>query len=204
MIPMTGLTVAAPHRTTSYFMMAAVLLFIVSIGAAGGVYFSKSYYESSQSEYKNQLAQREKQFNPNLIEDLKRQNVKIDFGKQLLNNHVAMSQIFDIVQRLTTEKVRFTSMDLTTGATGADGVKINMKGYGTSLSVVAFQSDVLGKLEKYGLRNVVKNPILSDPALDTNGLVSFGFTATIDPKYLTYEKSLLGSSDSSQNASTTP
>ncbi len=204
MVPVSGLTVAGPRRTTSYFMMAAVFLFIISIAAAGGMYFWKSYLESAQSAYKEQLTQREKQFNPNLIEDLKRQNVKIDLGKQLLVNHVATSQIFDIVQRLTIESVRFVNMDLTVNSTGGDSVNVSMKGYGTSLSAVAFQSDVLGQLEKYGLRSVVKNPILSDPSLDNNGLVSFSFTATIDPKYLTYEKSLIGSSDAGQNASSTP
>ncbi len=65
-----------------------------------------------------------------------------------------------------------------------------MKGYGSSFSAVAFQSDVLGKLVDYGLRGIVKNPILSDPSLDVNNSVSFGFTATIDPSTLSYEKSL--------------
>jgi hypothetical protein len=204
MVPVGGLNAAAPRRTTSFFMIAAVLLFVISIAAAGGMYFWKSYLESSQLKYKDQLAQREKQFNPDLIEELKRQNVKIDLGKQLIAGHVAMSQIFDIIGRLTIEKVRFTSMDLSLGATASDAIRINMKGFGTSLSAVAWQSDVLGQLEKYGLRKVVKNPILSDPALDTNGLVSFGFSAAIDPASLSYEKSLAPATIETTNASTTP
>jgi hypothetical protein len=204
MVPVGGLNASAPRRTTSFFMIAAVLLFVVSIGAAGGMYFWKSYLESAQLKYKDQLAQREKQFNPDLIEELKRQNVKIDLGKQLISNHVAISQVFDIIGRLTIESVRFTSMDLASGATPADGIKINMKGYGTNLSAVAWQSDVLGQLEKYGLRKVVKNPILSDPALDSAGLVTFGFTASIDPSNLSYEKSLATPDSTTSNASTTP
>ncbi|OHA25342.1 MAG: hypothetical protein A3C79_02615 [Candidatus Taylorbacteria bacterium RIFCSPHIGHO2_02_FULL_45_28] len=185
-------------------MVAAVLLFIISIAAAGGMYFWKSYLESSQVRYKEQLAQREKQFNPDLIEELKSQNVRIDMATRLIGNHVALSQIFDIIGRLTIENVRFLSMDVTTG-TMEEGKEtmVNMKGYGTSLSAVAWQSDVLGQLEKYGLRKVVKNPILSDPALENDGLVSFGFTATIDPASLSYEQSLIGPTDSA-NASTTP
>ncbi len=193
LIPTSGLNPAAPKRSFSYFMAIAVLLFIISIGAAGGSYFWKSYLETAQIGYKTQLAQREKQFNPNLIEDLKRQNVKIDTGKQLLANHIAVSHIFDIIGRLTIEDVRFMSMEMTTGATKNEGIKIALKGYGTTLSAVAFQSDVLGQLERYGLRKVVKNPILSDPALDTNGLVAFGMTATVDPVSLSYEKNLAAS-----------
>jgi hypothetical protein len=75
-----------------------------------------------------------------------------------------------------------------------------MKGYGRNFSSVAFQSDVLGQLEQYGLRNIVKNPILSDPSLDTGGTVSFGFTATLNPASLSYRQSVL---DSMSQATTT-
>lgn len=200
LIPVSGLTQSAPHRSVSFLMVIAVLLFIASIGVAGGSYFYKSYLESSQVRYKEELALREKQFNPDLIEELKRQNVKIDLGKQLIQNHIAVSQIFDIIGRLTIENVRFTSMDLTVGQNPSDGIKVSMKGYGTSLSAVAWQSDVLGQLEKYGLRKVVKNPILSDPALDQAGLVSFGFSASIDPDSLSYIKSLQPESTATSTA----
>lgn len=204
LIPVSGLTSSVPqHHTTSIFMIIAVFAFIISIGAAGSMYFWKSYLESSQKTYKEQLAKRETQFNPDLIEELKRQNIKIDLGKQLINNHIAMSQIFGIIGSLTIEDVRFLNMDVTTGTTNSDGIKVNMKGYGTSLSAVAWQSDVLGKLDRYGLRNVVKNPILSDPSLDNNGLVSFGFNATINPANLSYQKSL-GTSDATTTNTSTP
>lgn len=194
-VPVGGLNASTPHRhTTSLFMTLAGLLFIVSLVAAGGMFFWKSYLLSAQEKYKTELAEREKQFNADLIEELKRQNIKIDTARSLVNNHIAASQIFDIIGRLTIESVRFLSLDLSTGSAGnpagGDGVKISMKGYGTSLSAIAFQSDVLGQLEDYGLRKVVKNPILSDPALDANGTVSFGFSASIDPSSLSYRKSL--------------
>ena len=190
-MPVGGLNTPTPRRhTSSLFMTLAVFLFIASLASAGGMYFWKSVLLSSQEGYKIQLAEREKQFNADLIEELKRQNVKIDLAKGLLKNHMAMSQIFDIVGRLTIESVRFLSMDVSSGVEPGEGVKVSMKGYGTSFSAVAFQSDVLGQLEEYGLRKIVKNPILSDPALDGNGTVSFGFSATIDPVNLSYEKSI--------------
>ncbi len=201
-----GLNPQAPRgHTSSLFMTLATLLFIASLVAAGGMYFWKSYLLSAQDSYKTQLATREKQFNTTLIEELKAQNVKIDLAKGLIANHIATSQIFDIIGRLTIESVRFLSMDLSAGTNPGDGVKISMKGYGTSLSAVAFQSDVLGQLEQYGLRKVVKNPILSDPSIDTNRTVSFGLSATVDPASLSYEKSLDAATNNSTSAtSSTP
>lgn len=185
-----GLSQPPRKRGSSLFMTISVLVFLASLLAAGGSYFYKSLLLSSQEGYKQQLVEREKQFNADLIEKLKRQDVQLTLAGQILQNHLAVSQVFGIIGLLTIENVRFTSMDLSTGPGVNDGVKVTMKGYGTSLSAVAFQSDVLGKLDQYNLRKVVKNPILSDPALDTGGAVSFGFSATIDPESLSYEKSL--------------
>ena len=97
-----GISAQAPrHRSSSIFMTLAVLIFIASLCIAGGTYFWKSLALQSQESYKTQLAQREKQFNANLIEELKRQNVKIDFARQLLRNHLALSQIFGIIGLFT-------------------------------------------------------------------------------------------------------
>ncbi len=193
----------APRRhTSSLFMTIASLLFIASLVAAGGMYFWKSALESSQKAYKEQLSEREKLFDVNTIEDLKRQNVKIDLAKQLIANHIAMSEVFDIIGRMTLEKVRFMSMDVSAG-TAAEGIKVSMKGYGLDFRVVAYQSDILGQLQRYDLRGVIKNPILSDPTLDGSGTVSFGFSATIDPTKLSYAKSITPEVETSESDSST-
>ena len=188
-----------PRRNTSLFMSIAVLLFLLSLGAIGGTFAWKSYLENQQLDYKKQLSEREKQFNADLIEELKRQNIKIDVASQLLQSHLATSQIFDILGRLTIENVRFLNMDMSTPTNQTEDIKVSMKGYGTSFAAVAFQSDVLGQLEQYGLRKIVKNPIISDPALDQAGTVAFGFSASISPASLSYEKSIAGT----ESASTT-
>jgi len=183
-------------------MTFSVFVFILSLAAVGGVYFWNQYLVSAQTGYKAELAEREKQFNVDLIEQLKRVNVQIDMAKQLLANHLAVSQVFDIISHFTAENSRFLSLDLATPTNQSDGVKISMKGYGKSFSSVAFQSDVLSQLERYGLRRIVKNPILSDPSLDNNGTVSFGFTATIDPENLSYKQSVLNDSETTEQTMT--
>ncbi len=172
-------------------MMFGVIVFVISLGAVGGAYAWKQYLIAAQASYKTQLAEREKQFNIDLIEQLKRVNIQIDLAKQLLTNHLAISQVFDVISHFTAESSRFLSLDLSVPTNQSDGVKISMKGYGKNFQSVAFQSDVLGQLELYGLRKIVKNPILSDPTLDGTGTVSFGFTATVDPSTLSYSRSVL-------------
>jgi hypothetical protein len=201
-----GSVSSAPrHRyTSSIFMTIATIIFIISILGTGAVFAYKQYLINAQETYKIDLATREKQFNTDLIEQLKGQNIKIDDARSLLANHVALSQIFDVLSRLTIENVSFKSLDVSSPTTGSDGIKISLQGYGTSLSAVAYQSDVLSQLDQYGLRKVVKNPILSNPTLNTNGAVSFGFTAVIDPSSMLYENLISPQTDTSgSNTGTT-
>lgn len=185
-----GVSAPKHHHGASVFMTISTVIFILSLVGAGGAYVYNQYLISAQGSYEKDLASREQQFNTNLIEQLKSESTKIDLAKQILQNHMALSQIFPIVSTLTTEDVRFLSMDVSSPTHTSGGVTVSLEGYGTSFSAVAFQSDVLNQLDQYGLRNVVKNPILSNPALGTNGSVSFGFTATVDPSNLSYEKSV--------------
>jgi hypothetical protein len=175
-------------------MTIAVLLFVVSLIGVGGAYLWKQYLISAQENYKQTLIEREKQFNIDQIEQLKQVNVQIDTAKKLLRDHLSVSQIFQIISKFTIESVRFLSLDLTAAATPGNDLKIAMTGYGTSFSAIAFQSDVLGSLEQYGLHNIVKNPILSNPALNQSGTVSFGFSASVDPANISYESLISGTS----------
>ncbi|MFA6295652.1 MAG: hypothetical protein WC666_04565 [Candidatus Paceibacterota bacterium] len=186
---------SSPH-IAGIFMNVAIFIFVASLIAIGGAYLWKKSLSSLQESYKKELVEREKQFNLNLVEQLKQVNVQIDTAKDLLKKHIAMSQIFDIIQKMTVADVRFTSMNLT-GPTALTGeASLSMNGYGASLSAVAFQSDVLGQFSKYGLgglQKVIKNPMVSDPVLDSNGAVSFGFSATIESNNLSYIQSVVGS-----------
>lgn len=191
-------------RITSIYMMIAVFALIVSVGAIVGGLLWKQYLLSSQVSYKSQLAEREKQFNLDLIEQLKQINIQIDTTKQLLKKHIALSQIFGIIQQMTVSNVRFLSMDVSSPNSKSNSATISLNGYGTNLAAVAFQSDVLGKLSEYGLQKIIKNPIISYPVLDSSGAVLFGFSAMIDPGSLSYEQSIIGSSIIPVASSTSP
>ena len=187
---------------TSVLMVIAVLLFIASLAGATFTFVWKNVLIKSQENYKIQLADSEKRFNTSLIEDLKRANTKIDLGKQLINNHLAVSEIFSIISKLTIAGVRFSSFDFSSPTKDSDGIKVSMKGTGNSFSAIAFQSDVFGQSQKYGSNKVLKNPALSDLSLDQNGNVGFTFTTTINPADLSYSKILTSALESEGAIST--
>lgn len=181
---------------TSLFTVIAVIIFIISIAGVGGAYFWKYYLTSINDRYKNELAIKEKQFNINIIEKLKAINIQIDSAKNILRDHVAMSKVFDIIQKITISEVRLSNMEV---KKSDNGYSISMKGYGKNLAAVAFQSDVLAQLEDYNLAKVLKNPIIGQPVLESTGLVSFGFSADINPGSLSYSQTILQDQGSGAN-----
>ncbi|MEK7464071.1 MAG: hypothetical protein AAB610_03060 [Patescibacteria group bacterium] len=185
---------------TSIFMFVAIILFVASIAGAVFSVLWKNVLNKSQENYKVQLAESEKRFNLSLIEELKKANTKIDLSKQLLKGHLAVSELFSIISRLTIEGIRFTSFEFVAPAKDSEGIKISMRGVGNSFSAIAFQSDVFGQSQKYGTNKILKNPVLSDLALDANGNVGFTFSTIINPGDVLYEK-ILTSDESNE---TTP
>ena len=185
------------HGGASIFMTIAVVIFVASVASIGAVYGWKQYLLGAQTGYSSSLAQREKEFNLDQISLMKAQASKIILARQLISNHIAVSKIFSVISQLTSENVRFLTMDLTVPAGTPGPFQMSLSGYGRSFPSVAFQSDVLNQLDKYGLRTVVKNAIVSNPVLNHNGTVSFGFTAQIDPSTFAYSKNLAAPSSQS-------
>lgn len=184
---------AAPRKSGSgrgIYMTIAVVLFIASLVSIAGAYGWKLYLESSQSSLGASLANREKEFNLDQISLMKAESTKIQLARQLINNHAAVSKVFSVISQLTSENIRFVSMDLTVPVGTPGPLALSLAGYGKSFQTVAFQSDVLNHLDRYGLQAVVKNSIVSDPTLNHNGTVSFGFTAQVDPKKFVYSQNL--------------
>lgn len=189
-----SVTPAMPHKAgpdlSNVYMTIATIIFVISLLAVGGAYFAKIYFVKAQEDYKQQLAIREKEFNIEQISLMKAQSSKIALAQQLLNNHLATTKIFDVISKLTAESVRFLSMDVTVPVGTPGTMQISLAGYGKDFASVAFQSDVLNSLEKYNLRSVVRNPIVSNPTVNSGSSVSFGFTAQVDPSSFLYSKSL--------------
>ena len=107
------------------------------------------------------------------------------FANKLLENHLAFSKIFDHIGKMAISDVRFLSMDLK--SSDSQKVTVSVKGLGKNLPAVAFQSDVLSSLEKYGVSTIFSNPVIQSPSLDSTGAISFGFSADVDRNSLLFK-----------------
>jgi len=183
-------TVHSRTGNASITMVIGSLLFIASLGGAVFTIVWKNVLLKSQANYIVQLKESEKRFNITLIEDLKKVNTKIDVGKKLFTSHLAVSEIFPIMNQLAIESVQFNSFQFSAPTNDEDGVKVSIKGTAKDYNSIAFQSDVFGSANKYGSLKSIKNPIIADLIEGPSGQISFSFTGTLNPQDILYEKSL--------------
>lgn len=207
------------RHSVSIFLTISIIVFIISLGGAGFAFPWEKVLDSEQNQYKNDLAADQNQFNTDLINTLTKANTKIDLAEGLIAKHLAVSEIFNIISNLTIASVAWKSFTFSApaasgsaapsgspsfGGGASNDVTVSMQGETDSYYSVAYQSDVLGKSSEFGANNVIKNPVLSNLSVGSDGKVAFSFTASVDPSELSYVSELSAQNAASQsNASST-
>ena len=189
----TGSDAPVKQQNTSILLLIGIFAFVISILAAGGSYGWQVYLSSQQSQYQQSLVSLENNFKIDQIILLKQTAAKIDLANQILSNHIALSQIFAAISQLTASNVRFTDLDVEAPMDKTKGMSITMNGYAPSYDALAFQSDELGHLEDLGLRDIVINPVISNPLQNQNSTISFQLSADVATTSMLYRNMFPGS-----------
>jgi hypothetical protein len=200
------------RHSVSILLTVSVALFILSLGGAGFAFAWEKVLDSQQNKYKDDLAADQNQFNTSLISTLTAANEKINLAKDLIQNHLAASEIFNIIGQLTITSVQWKSFTFSAPAVSGSSagransgtnndITVSMQGEADSYYSVAYQSDVFGQSSEFGSNNVIKNPVLSNLSVGSDGKVGFSFTASVDPSELSYVSELSGQNTSSTSSS---
>lgn len=184
-------------KGTGLALLVSGLIFVTSLVAAGLVFGYENYLKQSIASKSNSLKLNEKAYDPGVIQELSRADLRINEAKKLLDKHVAPSPIFNFLGQQTLEKVQFLEFSFIIGE--ADGNKISLKGVADSFSTVALQSRQMGASKI--LKDVVFSGVGGDAA---TGKISFVVSATVDPSITLYSNSLLSNPATPLQESGTP
>ncbi len=161
------------------FLMAIALVLILIVGAAwGGLYFYKGYIVSSNETKKAKIQEEISSFDPELTKQLTVLRARLEAGKLLITNHVAFSEILDLLAANTVQTVQFNSLSYSSTDDGK--ISLNLKGQSYSYNAIAFQSDVFSKVPE------IQAPVFSGLVLDDEGAINFNVEAGLDPTALRY------------------
>lgn len=178
------------------FMVVAVgLLAIVGLLALGE--FAYAHFLAGEMQSKSsQLTAQEQSVSQDTVEGFLRLRNRLTSAENILSQHVALSQFFDVLESLTLSEVRFTSLAITVNADRTADVK--MTGTAKSFNALAAQSAAFAEESR------IKQAIFSGISADKNGVVSFAVTAKLDPKLVELPATVPSSWTSAAPATTAP
>jgi hypothetical protein len=164
-----------PMRSGSnIFLIASCIFTGIMLFIAAGVFAYDKYLASTLDKKEIQLAQAQASVNEDTIEEFVRLRDRLSSGKELLNNHVVLSQFFDSLESLTLQNVSFGGMSFIVA--GDRTAKLEMDGTARNFNALAAQSNAFAAEKR------IKRAIFSGITLNESNQVGFTLTADIDSR----------------------
>jgi hypothetical protein len=99
------------RRTIHVFGLISTFIFILSLLAAVGVFFYNNYLEKELTKAKEELGSVSSEDNRTKISEIRRHYEKQDAAKNLIENHIAPSKLFEEIENSTKKTVQFSSLE---------------------------------------------------------------------------------------------
>jgi len=176
-----------PRSSIGLFLLVSIIIFLIALGVTVFVYLEKQMLITNIGSEKEIIKKNIESFEPTTIENIVELNSRINTTNQLLKNHVVISPIFNFLEGRTLKDVRFKNFNFSqssANASGGSGVQISMSGQSKDWESLASQADEFGKAD---WKKIIQEPKVSSFSLNSDGSVSFLFTAFINPEFLVYE-----------------
>lgn len=156
------------------FSLFSYLVFIIVLASAVGVFFYGRILTATQTSREASLAKATATIDAETIEGFVRLRDRLNSSQTLLKNHVAFSNLFSSLQTLLPASVRFTALNISTGASGV--TKVEGSGIAKSFNALTTAS------VSFTTESHIKDVIFSKISITRENNVSFGFSATLDPR----------------------
>lgn len=187
-VPKKTILEREPSRIGGTFSSAAnliaLIVFIASILTAGAAYFYRSSLEDKVAGYKVSLERARNAFEPTLITELQVLDKRMRAASEILDSHVAVSPIFELLGEITLPTVRYSDFSYEFNPENPNLVDVKITGEAKGYNYIALQADLFGE------NKFIKNPIFSEFTLDQNGNVDFALTFSVDKSLVLYESFL--------------
>ncbi|MBX4189360.1 hypothetical protein KW785_02065 [Candidatus Parcubacteria bacterium] len=185
----TGLYTRRESAGQTVMGVLSVLIFVISIVAALGVFGYTRYLTSRIGSMGADLEEARATINPELIKKITSLDNRLISTKDLLNKHTVLSPFFSFLESATLQSVSYTEFSYNRSKEGK--INLILKGLARGYQAVALQSNVFTGVSTStpAARNLYfKSPVFSDLHLSEKGEVVFTFSSTVDPALVSYQK----------------
>lgn len=190
-IPKQPVTEELHRRNSSggVLFLISFLIFALSALAAGGVVVWNKILDTRMVKEKETLKRNESALDANSVREFVRLRDRIDSANTLLQNHIAPSNIFQVLQKYTLKRIRFN--DFAYSYAGTDKVSITMSGQAEGVDAYEAISMQSKQFTVKELQNVFKSPIFGGlNFIEASNIVTFSFTTIVDPRLISFYKTI--------------
>lgn len=167
------------RKSIDLFFFISIVIFLLSIASALGVFLFEIYLEKKIEENSIILERERGNFDVNSIKQLSRLGERIKSSEELLNKHVDLSRFFEFLGKNTLQNIQFKKFEF---SLNEDNPTIFMEGVARNYSAIVLQSDIFAE------DSFVRNPIFSNLDVNDQGDVTFDFSASIDRDLISFIK----------------
>lgn len=171
----------------SLFLLISIIVLIVSLALAGYVWLMQQSLTKQIIANTEKLAKDENAYKKATINPLIRLNDKMVEANNLLENHVAVTPVFALLEENVLKNVQLKNMKFSKTEDGQ--VKINLSGIADTYDVLSKQSEAFGD-EDLKIKKLISEPVITDFSPLTDGRISFNFSASIGSELVTYKNTL--------------
>lgn len=187
-------------RPVSFVLFLSFFIFFVTLTVYGGLYF---YYANLETVLDNKTKElevaKEKADPTGAIEKAKKLQIKINNTKNLLNKHVAPSQVFNLLEEVTLKSVVLDGFTLekrnkqvesksVTQAISTFNFVIKTNGIAQSYASLAYQSDILKKEIKEN--NRIESFLITNLSPNEKGEILFTLEMVLYAPFLSYKDTI--------------
>ena len=167
----------------SPFSVLATILFVITLIISGGLYFYKTTLEDARGNLISNIEKVKNSFNQSTIQELELFSKRISSSKEILNKHIMMSPMFELLGDLTIPAIQYTSFY----HEDKDGeFLVTISGISYDYHSIALQANVFDEDRNQPFKNVV----FSNLNTNQDNYVTFDLSFTVDPRILSYENNL--------------
>lgn len=168
--------VRPPSSGTNVLALIGTFLLVLAIVGAIGTFLYDRYLLGVITAKSEEITIAQNEINTDTIEDFVRLRNRFEASAKLLNDHVAVSQFFDLLEKSTLQNIRFESLTFVKQDDGT--ITVQMAGVAKSFNALAAESNAFAR-EPY-----IKSAIFSDINTQLNNTVTFSFDARLDPRLI--------------------
>lgn len=172
----------AAKSRRSLLGILALLLFITAVVSTVGVFLYKIQLAAVVNSRIDSINRAEKAFEPAVILELKKLDIRLQAGTELLDNHVAISDFLVSLGESTLPEIAFTDLNFTHEK---ESSSVSMGGEAQGYLQIAQQSDIFED------NNYIQNPIFSNFTLTDTGRVTFGLEYTLNPELILFGRTII-------------